>query len=332
MKILFIHKDLKSFVRADLEILRSKHDVKVVKFKPDQQFVQEVIEGIKWCNIIFGWWASWHLLLPIILAQRYSRRVVVVGGDYDVIFDKRYKSQKRLLADKLRKSLGYFIFPKIDRYITFSDFSKAQACLLPYMNPEHITRIYCGLPDIAGRKKIIKTNQILSVGSISRYDIYRKGHGTFVRSASYLPNYQFQLIGHWEDDGIKILRSWNDVNVKYTGFLPEQDLFKAMSVARVYVQVSYLEGFGMALAEAMIFQCVPVVTNRGSIPEIVGDTGLYVPYGDPQSTAYAIKEACERWNELGSLARDRILSMYPIENRKTQLLNIIEQTYFQNKS
>jgi len=30
----------------------------------------------------------------------------------------------------------------------------------------------------------------------------------------------------------------------------------------------------MALAEAMCCECVPVVTKKGALPEVVGDTGL----------------------------------------------------------
>ncbi|MHA1664403.1 MAG: hypothetical protein ACTSVW_01050 [Candidatus Njordarchaeales archaeon] len=37
--------------------------------------------------------------------------------------------------------------------------------------------------------------------------------------------------------------------------------------------------------------CVPVVTRRYALPEVVGDTGFYVPYYDPKSTAEAIKKA-----------------------------------------
>jgi len=329
MKILFIHNDLRSFVRSDLQILRSEYIVKSVLFSSDNKHLADIAQGVKWCDLIFGWWASWHMFFPIFFARKFRKPVIVIGGDYDVIYDKEAKSGKRLVLDKFREWLGYYLFPRIDRFITFSEFSKSQALKLPYIIPDRVSRIYCGLPDIASSRGSVKENLILTVGTINQYDIYRKGYAAFVKSANYLPAYQYKLIGPWKDDSINLLRSWNDTNVSYTGYLSDQDLYRAMDKAKVYAQISHHEGFGMALAEAMLFQCVPVVTQRGSIPEVVGDCGIYVPYDDPKETVRAIQEACERGSELGLCARERILSLYPIENRKHELIDMVEQTYSQ---
>ncbi len=327
MNILFIHNDLRSFIRIDLEILESRHTVRVIQFTPGKKYISEIADGIKWCDLVFGWWASWHMWLPIIYAKRSNKPVIVVGGDYDVIYEKQFRSRSRLFKDRLRKLLGYYLFPRIDQFITFSEYSRMRTLKLPYVIPQRISRIYCGLPDIAVGSSYKKDNLILSVGTIHQYDIYRKGYATFVKSATYLPNYQFQLIGSWKDDGINLLRNLNEENVSYPGYLSDKDLYEAMNSARVYVQVSHHEGFGMALAEAMLFQCIPIVTDRGSIPEVVGDCGLYVPYGDPHKTAIAIQEACQENRGLGVKARERILSQFPVENRRSQLLEIIEKTY-----
>jgi glycosyltransferase involved in cell wall biosynthesis len=326
MKILFIHNALSSFVRLDLEILQSQHTVRVMDLSGKKNNLSEIAAGVKWCDVVFGWWATWHMLAPTLLATHQHKPVVVVGGDYDIFFEKKFRSQRRLLLDKLRKSLGYYLFPRITRFIVNSDFSKKQACKLPYINESKVTRIYHGLPDKTAGVDQKKKELILSVGNINQYDIYRKGYAAFVKSATLLPNLQFQLIGAWQDDGIDLLRKWNDKNVSYPGFVSDNDLRQAMSDAKVYVQVSHHEGFGMALAEAMLFQCVPVVTDRGSIPEVVGDCGLYVPYGDPQKTAMAIQAACEQGPDLGAKARERILSRFPLENRRSQLLEILEKT------
>ena len=327
MNILFIHNGFRSFIQADLEILQSQHQVRVIKFAPGKKYLSEIAANIQWCDLVFGWWASWHMLFPVICAQRNRKPIIVVGGDYDVIYEKQFRSRNRLFMDKLRKLLGYYLFPKIDQYITFSEYSKIQALKLPYIIPERLSRIYCGLPDIATNKYQKKDNLILSVGTIHQYDIYRKGYATFVKSATYLPEYQFELIGPWKDGGIDLLRNWNNKNILYPGYLSNKDLYQAMSDAKVYVQVSLHEGFGMALAEAMLFQCVPVVTDRGAIPEVVGDCGLYVPYGDVQKTAIAIEQASKHGRELGAKARARILSQFPAENRRNQLLDIVEKTY-----
>jgi len=44
-------------------------------------------------------------------------------------------------------------------------------------------------------------------------------------------------------------------------------------------------------SDIMLCECVPVGTRYCGIPTAIGDTGFYVPYGDPKATAEAIKEA-----------------------------------------
>ena len=324
MKILFVHNALRSFVRLDLEILRSEHEVREIKFAPNAHGVRDVAQSVSWCDLVFGWWASWHMLLPAFLAGKRGKAVIVVGGDYDVIYDPFGRTPYRLLLDRLRQGLGRLMFRWIDWFVTFSQFSRAEALRLPYVDPNRTLCIRLGLPDLAAGRRLAKTDTVLTVGTVSRYEILRKGLGTFVKASALLPHYEFKLTGIWQDDAIRTLRHWNDRNITYTGCVPDSELFREMSEAKVYVQASHHEGFGMALAEAMLFQCAPVVTDRGSLPEVVGDTGLYVAYDDPIGTAAAIEEACRRQSELGPRARARVLSLFPLERRKQQLLSLVD--------
>jgi glycosyltransferase involved in cell wall biosynthesis len=67
--------------------------------------------------------------------------------------------------------------------------------------------------------------------------------------------------------------------------------------------------------------CVPVVTDKGAIPEVVGNTGVYVSYGDAKATADGIKRAL-KLND-GATARQRIEKMFTIDKRREALLNAI---------
>jgi len=72
--------------------------------------------------------------------------------------------------------------------------------------------------------------------------------------------------------------------------------------------------FGMALTEAMACESVPVLTNNVALPEVVGDVGFYVPYGDEKVTAEAIKEALN--SNRGKEAREKIKNMFGVHSRK----------------
>jgi glycosyltransferase involved in cell wall biosynthesis len=57
------------------------------------------------------------------------------------------------------------------------------------------------------------------------------------------------------------------------------------------VTPSFYEGFGLPALEAMACGTVPIVSNRSSLPEVVGDVGLQVNPDDPASIAQAMERA-----------------------------------------
>jgi glycosyltransferase involved in cell wall biosynthesis len=79
--------------------------------------------------------------------------------------------------------------------------------------------------------------------------------------------------------------------------LPEPDLADLMAGAAAFCLPSLMEGFGMTVLEAM--SCgIPVVTSdRGALPEVVGDAGIVVP-----PTVEAVRDALERVLADGELA------------------------------
>ena len=73
-----------------------------------------------------------------------------------------------------------------------------------------------------------------------------------------------------------------------TGFVADDDLVFLYSRAYALVQPSLLEGFGLPAVEAMACG-TPVISSRaGSLPEVVGDAGVYFDPTDVDSIASAI--------------------------------------------
>jgi glycosyltransferase involved in cell wall biosynthesis len=70
--------------------------------------------------------------------------------------------------------------------------------------------------------------------------------------------------------------------VHFPGWIEEQDKPAIYSAARALVFPSTYEGFGLPPLEAMSCGTPTIVSDRASLPEIVGDGGLYV---DPDDTA-----------------------------------------------
>jgi glycosyltransferase involved in cell wall biosynthesis len=92
------------------------------------------------------------------------------------------------------------------------------------------------------------------------------------------------------------------------------------------VQASRHEGFGLAVAEAMLAGCVPVVMNVTAMPEVVGDAGVLIDSQSPEAVAAGVRRALDLGPGAGARARERILTAFPMENRRAGLLEIVGQT------
>lgn len=69
--------------------------------------------------------------------------------------------------------------------------------------------------------------------------------------------------------------------VKRLGFIDLSDLAGVYNLARVYLQLSFAEGFGLPVLEAMACGCPTVVSNISSLPELSGNASLLVdPYSE----------------------------------------------------
>jgi glycosyltransferase involved in cell wall biosynthesis len=79
-------------------------------------------------------------------------------------------------------------------------------------------------------------------------------------------------------------------HIRFTGFVSEEEKIRWIQDAAVVVQTSEKEGWGMTMIEASICNTVPIASAVEGLRDSVrdGETGLLVPYGDPDALAAAI--------------------------------------------
>jgi glycosyltransferase involved in cell wall biosynthesis len=77
-------------------------------------------------------------------------------------------------------------------------------------------------------------------------------------------------------------------SVESLGTLPDDELVRVYGAADVLVMPSLHEGFGLPALEAMASGTPVVASNRGSLPEVVGDAGLLVDPEDIDAIADAV--------------------------------------------
>lgn len=86
----------------------------------------------------------------------------------------------------------------------------------------------------------------------------------------------------------------NDSIVKIQG-VDSKDMPLLYNAADILLLPSLDEGFGFPLVEAMASGCVVIASNRGAIPEVVGDVGLLAePYDVNKLANYVIRVLQDR--------------------------------------
>lgn len=81
--------------------------------------------------------------------------------------------------------------------------------------------------------------------------------------------------------------------VHFSGYVSDEDLVALYSSALAVAMPSYSEGFGLPAIEAMACSAPMLSSDRGSLPEVVGDAGIYFDPFDTTAIANAIIEIVE---------------------------------------
>ena len=142
----------------------------------------------------------------------------------------------------------------------------------------------------------------------------------FWRVRQELPRARLRLVGPVADPGYEadcreLIQRLGLVDaVELTGTVP--DPAAAYASGQVVARTSVCEGVPYPLIEAMMCGRATVSTEVGGVAEVVGDTGLLVPPGDPAAVATALTVLLRdpaRRCALGMAAARRARGWYPVD-------------------
>ncbi len=315
-RVLYVYSRHNTFTRIDLEALRERYDVAEYFQDGPLPRLRELRAKLRDADVVFGWFASWHTLAALTLAKLMRKPTVLIIGGFDTaaVPEINYGNQQ----DRIRGLRARLAIRRADRLITNSNYLEGEIERNLGIPPERVRVVHHGLADRFGELPAEPDGDgrvALTVGAVHTWNLERKGHRAFVEAARELPDVEFVLAGGFGDDAIDALRALAPDNMTFTGYLSDEDLDAQFRRAGVYVQASWHEGFGLAVAEAMLAGCVPVVTAAGALPEVVGDTGVTIPAVDPGDIAAGVREAIALWPGQGRRARERVLERFPLSAR-----------------
>lgn len=241
--------------------------------------------------------ATWRRKLDVLWVPAHTLPVFRKPGIKTVVsihgLEYRWLPEYNNLLQRWYLPLSTFYAVRAaDHLIAVSSFTRNQLISELGVSPEKITMIH------EGYSQHVPVKKNSSAGVLRRYDLESHPYILFVgtlqprknlpaliqayaRVRSRYPDHRLVIAGSvgWMADDI--FRAVQELSlgdtVIFTGRAPDHDLADLYAHARVYVQPSFQEGFGLPVLEAMRAR-VPVITSDGgALPEIAGDAGIVVP-------------------------------------------------------
>ena len=270
-------------------------DVNTVTVKLPFKFYQPiwnhvtVPHKVKWNN--FDLYHSTKYSVPII---KPCKTVVTIFDLAHLVYPESFHPlQRRYENFDIKHASKYS-----DKIITISHSTKND--LIKFLNTpeEKISVIYCGVSDVI--RRINDQQLLLSIKNRYRlpdkYFLYvgtlqpRKNIQGLIKAYHLLKmrkvdlTHKLVLVGRkgWLYDEIfsEVKKLGIIDDVLFTGSISDYDEISSIyTLADAVVYPSFYEGFGLMPLEAMACHTPCIVSNNSSLPEVVGEAGLYVdPY------------------------------------------------------
>lgn len=258
-----------------------------------------------------------YAVFVVWLAKRFGKKVFVITGGPEITFVPELNWGD--MGSAWKRTAQRLALSQSDVILTYSEASRRD--VERYTSVTHARTLYFGVdterfkPD----EGIEKENVIVTVAAtVAQYSLVVKGVQTLLAAAAAMPDVRFVIIGRIAEDALPVVAA-APPNVHFAGRVSDSELLRWYQRAKVYAQVSAHEGFGVANIEAMACGCASVVSDVGSLPEVVGEAGLLVPFNDVAATVAACREALHR-DDLRLAARVRIVTHFRLEQRRARLL------------
>lgn len=339
-RLLFVKSRKASFIELDQRLLEERYEVHEIYQPGRYTDPRIVLREVLAADVIVGWWASWHTFLPFTLAWLLHKPSLLIVGGFDTAAEPEFNYGFQLGGP--RAWLSRLTMRSARTLMTNSEYSREEIHRNIGIAPEQVRVVYHGIEDIdgaAGRagphsgsvagplaSRLVGNPEraiVITVGIVDATNLDRKGLRVFVQAAAEVPEVDFVLAGKIVGAAGAELERIAGPNVRLTGWLEHEELESLLRRARVYVQASKHEGFGVSVAEAMLARCVPVVTRAGALPEVVGESGILLDDDAIRTVALGVREALHL--NLGDAARARVLERFSVSQRRDGLFALLDE-------
>lgn len=330
-----------SFINVDIKILEDNFDLKLFYFnhtnpkKIYMEFIKQLfflfsnIGKAKSCVCFFS---GYHSLLPALIFKIFGKKISVIPAGTDCCsfpsfnygnFRKPilgwFTSKTYLLSSQILPVHKSLMFQKDTYYRKDFDYQGINFFVKNLKVPFHELNYGYDYNYFKPNDQNREKNSFITIGGDfdSKVFAIRKGLDLIVEVSRKFPNSKFYIVGSSQNVNFPS----NIICLPKTN---QNKLIELLSSKEFYLQISIMEGFPNALAEAMLCGCIPIGSSISAIPEIIADTGFIVQKRDINLLEETIKIALNsNKEELSAKARKRIIDNFPLEKRKKELLELV---------
>lgn len=329
--------------------LRNENDIHMRKWYVDELdiFQQEYevclntrCRRISWSSdVYYSWWAKTSIVSVMIAKLRGKKSIVVAGGSEvsKIIPDFGYNKE-----GFIKQSLIYLTLLLCDRIIAVSEFNKKEIVeVIGSSNENKVKVIYHCVdckhkPSIAPKLHLEKYTVMISAlteNNIKRKAIIESIAG-FKKILETHRDTKLYIIGAHGEGSQRVKSTIADLNLQKNvillGSISDEEKIRYLQNAYCYLQPTYHEQFGVAIAEAMACGCPIISTNIAAVPEVVGEAGILIESNSTESISNALLDLYENPSKRNTLSHAAIRTAhekFSFSRKQSSLLQLINSIY-----
>jgi glycosyltransferase involved in cell wall biosynthesis len=231
-----------------------------------------------------------HSLHPLLMPARHAAQVVTIHDLYFLEHPERTRGEIRRDYPVLARDQAQ----RADGIVVISEFTARQVERRFGVDPGRISVCTPGRPPWTARATQPADGYILFIGTLEPrknvaglLDAYQQ----LIARRRDMP--RLVIAGKAPDEAKPLLERIAGLplagRVEHIGYVTAAARRSVYEGARLLVQPSFDEGFGIPVLEAMTLGIPVVAADRGALPEVLGDAGLLVNPESPDAIAGAIE-------------------------------------------
>ncbi len=285
-------------------------------------------------DVMYVWWWT-YALVPVLLARLLGRPSLVTGV-YNFRFENKshgtdyfarpwHQRQLISMATKLTNA---------NLFVSEREFNEVPA----YFKLKHCCYFPCAVSEeyFAANQPLVPRAGLLNIAWSGTENLKRKGVWDILEAMRLLKErgvaVSLMLAGKRGDAYPELQRRIVELGLKDSvqavGEVTPQEKLNLFGCAKLYLQPSYFEGFGLATAEAMAAGCCVITCDVGEVRNVVGDCGLYIQPGRPAELAHAVQTLLadqEAVDKLNRKATQRLKEFFSFSRKTTTLRTVLHE-------